>query len=268
VIPRAHITAWRSRAPWATDAQVEQDLVLSRALVALFQQPLLCRSLLFRGGTALHKVVLPPAARYSEDLDLVQAEAGPIGSVMGAVRAALDHWLGKPRTERSAASVRLTYRFQSEGPPMTPLRLKIEINTREHLHVLPLEAREFVVETAWFTGRAHVPVYAIEELLGTKLRALYQRRKGRDLFDVADALARAPGIRPEEVTRCFGAYLAEAGARVSRADFEANLASKLEDHRFAGDIPPLLTSEARERYDPFAAGELVSRLLLPNLPAS
>lgn len=170
MIPRSHITAWRSRAPWATDAQVEQDLVLSRALVALFQQP--------------------------------------------------------------------------------------------------LETREFAVETAWFSGRAHVPVYAIEELLGTKLRALYQRRKGRDLFDIADALARAPGIRPEEITRCFGAYLAEAGSRVSRTDFEANLASKLEDHRFNGDIPPLLTSEASERYNPLAAGELVRRLLLPNLPAT
>jgi hypothetical protein len=41
VIPRAHITAWRATAPWATDAQVEQDLVLSRALVEICADPLL-----------------------------------------------------------------------------------------------------------------------------------------------------------------------------------------------------------------------------------
>ena len=35
------------------------------------------RSLAFRGGTALYKLYLTPAARYSEDIDLVQVEAGP-----------------------------------------------------------------------------------------------------------------------------------------------------------------------------------------------
>ncbi len=36
MIPRAHVTAWRAKAPWASDAQVEQDLVVSRAIVELF----------------------------------------------------------------------------------------------------------------------------------------------------------------------------------------------------------------------------------------
>jgi hypothetical protein len=38
MIPRAHITAWRSQAPWPTDAQIEQDLVLTRALTEIFKQ--------------------------------------------------------------------------------------------------------------------------------------------------------------------------------------------------------------------------------------
>lgn len=41
MIPRAHVTAWRANAPWSNDAQVEQDLVLSRALVEIFSDPLL-----------------------------------------------------------------------------------------------------------------------------------------------------------------------------------------------------------------------------------
>ena len=36
----------------------------------------------------------------------------------------------------------------------------------------------------WFTGAAKVLTYDLDELLGTKLRALYQRKKGRDLFDL------------------------------------------------------------------------------------
>ena len=86
MIPRADIIAWRSRVKWKSDAQVEQDLILSRALVELFSQKFLTMNLAFRGGTALHKLHLTPASRYSEDLDFVQITAGPIGSVLDAIR--------------------------------------------------------------------------------------------------------------------------------------------------------------------------------------
>ena len=97
MIPFDYITEWRATAPWVQDAQVEQDLVLSRALVAIFQAPTLASSLAFRGGSALYKLHLIPAARYSEDLDFVQTTPGPIGAVLDAVRGALDSWLGMPR---------------------------------------------------------------------------------------------------------------------------------------------------------------------------
>ena len=66
MIPRAHITAWRRHTPWLTDAQVEQDLILSRALVEIFAAPALSSQLAFRGGTALHKLHLSPPSRYSD----------------------------------------------------------------------------------------------------------------------------------------------------------------------------------------------------------
>lgn len=68
MIPRDYITEWRGNAPWVQDFQVEQDLVISRALVAIFSHPLLHDTLAFRGGTALYKLYLKPAARYSEDI--------------------------------------------------------------------------------------------------------------------------------------------------------------------------------------------------------
>ena len=55
MIPQAHITAWRAVAPWGDDAQVEQDLVLSRAVVERFTDAELTEPLAPRGGTALDK---------------------------------------------------------------------------------------------------------------------------------------------------------------------------------------------------------------------
>ena len=97
MIQRAYITEWRTKAPWPLDEQVEQDLIVSRALVNLYSEEELRREVAFRGGTALHKLFLQAPARYSEDIDLVQIEAGKIGPVMDAVRRALDSWLGEPQ---------------------------------------------------------------------------------------------------------------------------------------------------------------------------
>jgi predicted nucleotidyltransferase component of viral defense system len=84
MIPRDVLAEWREEAAWARDANVEQDLVISRAIVEIFRDPELGQALAFRGGTALHKVHIRPAARYSEDIDLVQATAGRAGPGSGA----------------------------------------------------------------------------------------------------------------------------------------------------------------------------------------
>jgi len=64
MIPRDYITAWRTEAPWVEDAQVEQDLVISRALVEIYSNPLLCEALAFRGGTALYKLHVPGSSSH------------------------------------------------------------------------------------------------------------------------------------------------------------------------------------------------------------
>lgn len=86
MIPRDYVTEWRREALWIDDSQVEQDLVISRALVEIFSQPALRKSLAFRGGTALYKLRIKPPARYSEDIDLVQINAEPAGPIMDALR--------------------------------------------------------------------------------------------------------------------------------------------------------------------------------------
>ena len=174
MIPRDYITAWRVHAPWANDAQVEQDLVISRTLVELFRVPELASELAFRGGTALYKLFLTPPPRYSEDIDLVQVRSEPIGNTLDQMRTVLDPWLGSPRWKLKKGRVNLVYRFESEDQPPLKLRLKIEINTREHYTELELESVPFYVYNPWFSGLAKISTYALDELLGTKLRALYQ----------------------------------------------------------------------------------------------
>ena len=107
MIPSANITEWRATAPWSQDAWVEQDLVISRAIVEMFGVAEIAERLAFRGGTALHKLHLHPAARYSEDIDLVQVCPEPIGETLDVVRAALDPWLGTPRRQLKRGRVNL-----------------------------------------------------------------------------------------------------------------------------------------------------------------
>jgi predicted nucleotidyltransferase component of viral defense system len=259
VIPEAAITHWRNVAPWPQDAQVEQDLVLSRVLVEIFREPSLASTLLLRGGAALHKLFLSPARRYSEDIDLVQAAAGPIGPILDAIRERLDPFLGKPRRENNPANVTLRYRMESEIPPVVPLRLKVEINTREHFVVFDVAARTHAVQSPWFEGEARIPTYVLEELLATKLRALFQRRKGRDLFDLWTGLE-AGGVDPRRIVEAFRAYMKAEGAEVGRIAFERNLAAKVASRAFGDDLRPLLAPPVR--YDATEAARLVTERLL------
>ncbi len=263
MIPRANITAWRNQAPWPSNEQVEQDLVLSRALVAMFSDDTVAEQIVFRGGTALHKLFFGASGRYSEDIDLVQRDAGPIGSLIDAMRETLDPWLGSPKWKQGQGRFTLYYRFETSFAPATSVRLKIEINTREHFSVLGTTKQSFSVANPWFTGTADLQVYELDELLGTKMRALYQRKKGRDLFDLWIAM-QSEHANSKRVVECFQRYMEHDSATVSRAEFEANLAAKLESDVFLEDIDPLIPADMQ--YEPMVAAEVVQGGLIARLP--
>ena len=262
MIPRGYIDAWRSQAPWRSNAMVEQDLIIARSMLALFSNPELSRQLVFRGGTALHKLYFHPARRYSEDIDLVQIEAGPIGPVFDALRDTLTPLLGEPQRKQGPGVVTLTYRMASEIPPVIPLRLKVEINAREHFTVLGIRKVPFTMASPWFTGTCEAPTFALEELLGTKLRALYQRRKGRDLFDLWLGLTEGRAD-PEQIVTCFRAYMKHGGLKVSRQEFAQNLADKRRHPAFTADFGDLLP--VGFQYDLHAGFAVIENELLSRL---
>ncbi len=265
MIPRDYITAWRQHVPWVDEAQVEQDLVISRALVEIFSRPLLHEALAFRGGTALYKLHLKPVARYSEDIDLVQTRAEAAGPMMDELRRVLNPWLGEPAYRQSAGRVTFSYRFTSEGLPPVTLKLKVETNTREHFSVYGLSIVPFTVKSPWFAGDCQIQTYDLNELLGTKLRALFQRAQGRDLFDLATAL-HSGKADPARIVEAFAAYMKHDGTSVSRQVFERNLAGKMKDAEFTADIGPLLA--AGHEWNIATAAAEVSDQILALLPDS
>ncbi|MFR9495324.1 MAG: nucleotidyl transferase AbiEii/AbiGii toxin family protein, partial [Rikenellaceae bacterium] len=132
MINRQAIVQWRTNAPWNKSEQVEQDLIICRALVAIFSDEFLASELAFRGGTALHKLYISPQARYSEDIDLVQINEGAIGPIIDRLKVVLD-FLPNVKVMQKRHNNTLKYRMESEIPPTVPIRLKVEINCKEHL---------------------------------------------------------------------------------------------------------------------------------------
>lgn len=236
MIPEYCLTEWRQQVPWIRDYQVEQDLIISRALVSLYENPKIKDNLVFRGGTALHKLYIKPAARYSEDIDLVQIKSAPIGEMLNEIRSSLS-WLGEPARKLTERSAKLFYRYTANDN--TQKKLKIEINTTEHFRIFDFVDSEFSVSNSWFTGQSALRTYQLNELMGTKIRALYQRRKGRDLFDLWIVL-RDNLIDPDIVLKVFLAHCNKDNQNVTRALFEKNLHEKIRFDDFRHDILDLL----------------------------
>lgn len=242
MIPAAFIQAWSAKAPWPDARQIEQDLIISRALCDLFNAPGLKGKIAFRGGTAINKLLFRQPLRYSEDIDLVQTQAEPIGATVDAIRGALS-WLGKCNREQAGHSMHLVFKFIPEVDPQTTLKLKVEINTREHEPLFGIKSYPFQVENDWYQGKTEILSFEPEELFGTKLRALLQRRKNRDLFDLHHGLEQL-GMDLNKLIACFDHYLALEGKPITRAIAEQRMLDKL-TRSLIEDIAPLLPSSIR-----------------------
>lgn len=259
MIPRAHVIAWSDRVPWRTQEQVEQDLVLRRLVVEIFSEPALREELAFWGGTCLHTLHLPSPFRYSEDLDFRRRSAGAIGPVLGALRVVAGRvgmTVVKVETGRHP-KVRLRVPYETGGE----MRVKIKMNTRERRPVLGFQSRLAAVASPWFSGSAEVVTFATEEILATKVRAMFEREKGRDLFDLWLGLELL-GLDGREIARVF-----EVGYRPVKFSI-AGLRKLLEERLAAGaldaDVRPLLGTGA-PTYEPGAALDRVEREVLAHV---
>ena len=222
MIPAQNIVAWSKTAPWSEPRQVEQVLIISRALVELFSDPFLRGELRFRGGTALNKLHFPKPQRYSEDIDLVRTTGGPIGPVLDQIRRFSSHGsAGRASTkamwpQSSASAFSLKAKERRSGSRSRSTRVSAKPTTR-------LSRRPSGSRNPWFAGEAGIPTFSIEEMLATKLRALLQRNKGRDLVDLSHSLEVFPDLSTVRVVELLRRYLALSEQAISRAQAEERM---------------------------------------------
>jgi len=138
----------------------------------------------------------------------------------------------------SAGRGRLQAKYTPEVDAQATLKLKVEINAREHASLLSVRRYPFAVENDWYHGTAEIASLEPEELFGTKLRALRQRRRNRDLFDLHQGLEQLP-LAPERVIDCFDHALALEGKPITRAMAEQRMREK-STRSLTEDVAPML----------------------------
>lgn len=281
-----HLTAWQAHAPWPKRSQVEQDLRLSRGVAAIFGDETLSDHLAMRGGTVLHKGHLSPATRYSEDIDLVLTKRmGPddlekhlnrvLVPVLGtpAPSVIADAWLAVRNVMRPSRILRIAFKFIPVGLRL-PQTIKVEVNLSEHKALYPLVTvglRTMNEDGDILTADARS--YDLNEMLGTKTRALMQRKQGRDLYDLWHAweLSQAGttlfAVDGKKAMEAFEWYLSNEGTGMGRQEAEALLAARLKDGKFRADMRTLLRPGLLT-FDVDAAADVVRSAYLSKLSAA
>ncbi|MDA8093563.1 MAG: nucleotidyl transferase AbiEii/AbiGii toxin family protein [Betaproteobacteria bacterium] len=279
LLTQRDVIAHQALVPWPNRRQVEQDLLLCQAMVALFNDDFLKGQIAMRGGTLLHKVHLAPASRYSEDIDLVVVGDRPKEHIEKALRRVLSDVLGKPAASvwgavrlavrnalRPSEILRLTYRLDCVSEHGSePLEIVVEANVTERTPHREIVRVPFAHSFRGQDASVAVNAFDIHEMLGTKMRAMFQRRRGRDLFDLYWALTHAPKpVDPHGIIESFRHYMDQEGAVAGREEFVGILRGHLRDPGFLTDMDALL--RVGIQYDPMEAADFVTEHLLNRLP--
>lgn len=271
------VLAHQAAVPWPSALQVEQDLLLCRSMHAIFSDAFLREHVAMRGGTVLHKVHLAPPARYSEDIDLVATSARPEADLRRALARVLGEVLGSParsawaslglavrNAARPSRVLRSAYELPSVAEPGRTVRIVVETNVTERRSHRGIVSKDFAFELGGATLRCALRSFDLHEILGTKLRALFQRAQGRDLFDLYHALRTDPSIDARAVVDAFVHYMERERTPAHRETFVALLEERLRDRGFRSDMHSLLRPGIE--YDVRAAAALVTQKLLALLP--
>lgn len=161
--------------------------------------------------------------------------------------------------------LRMTYSVPSIIEPRTDLDIVVEANVTERTPHRPIVEIPFEFSFRDAPVQTRINAYDLHEMLGTKMRALFQRKRGRDLFDLYWTLTLAkPPVNPVAVIKSFQHYLRQEGSDAGRAEFLEILESHLADRGFCSDMDPLL--RVGVVYDPLKAGDYVKQTLLSLLP--
>ena len=185
---------------------VEKDYVLGWLLWGISADSELGASWVFKGGTCLKKCYIE-TYRFSEDLDFTVLPGGPVQSdevgpaivrVLERVteESGIDFSVAEPRFRSRQAERSTEGRVYYRGPRAAPMaaRVKLDLTSDE------VVARETVMRPIAHPYEealpepAEVRCYSFEELFAEKLRAMGERSRPRDLYDIVN-LYRRPDLR-------------------------------------------------------------------------
>jgi predicted nucleotidyltransferase component of viral defense system len=223
------------RAEWTLDiAVIEKDYLLGWLLAGIASHPVLGRAWVFKGGTCLRKCYYE-TFRFSEDLDFTVMPDGPDDPVeLRQAFSQVAEWLheesgieltvdsaafrrrqnkrGKPTTQGRIA-------YRGPNPQPTLPKVKLDITADE-----VLAGRPVLRPIGHPYGDAPLPAgrvlsYSITELFAEKLRALTERCRPRDLYDVVH-MHRHPDLigRQQAVAAALARKCEHAGIEVPTLD--------------------------------------------------
>ena len=229
MIPKRELMELRTE--WSLDVGViEKDYMLGWLLAGIANNPDLRDTWVFKGGTCLRKCYYE-TYRLSEDLDFTVINGGPeepeqLSTIFRRVgewvreQSGIDLLLddasfrrrqnrrGKPTTQGSIA-------YRGPNPPPSLPKVKIDVTSDELLAETPnLRPIGHQYSDEPLPGEG-VICYSLVELFGEKLRALAERCRPRDLYDVVH-MHRHPdliGLAPE-VSSILRRKCAHAGIAV------------------------------------------------------
>jgi len=202
VIPRAAVQA-RAREWGLTEEVVEKDYVLGWLLWGIGARPTLRDHWVFKGGTCLKKCFVE-TYRFSEDLDFTVLEGGPLEpkDLLPALTEMLD--LVEQETGITLSSRQPAIRLRPDGrsaegrvyyrgPRETPGEARVKLDlTYDETIIEPTVRREIAhAYDDTLPGDGAVRCYSFAEVFAEKLRALGQRTRPRDLYDVVNLYRRA-----------------------------------------------------------------------------
>ena len=199
---------------------VEKDYVIGWMLWGIGSDPRLSNFWAFKGGTCLKKCYIE-TFRFSEDLDFTVFPGGPINpdellpifveiidriNDASGIELSLREPFIRVRPGGDSAEGRLYYR----GPRNTPQEasLKLDLTSSEQVvrpSVLRPISHQYPDE---LPGPAEIRCYGFEEVFAEKLRAMGERSRPRDLYDIVnlfrrrDFLPHADLIRSVYIEKC------------------------------------------------------------------
>lgn len=183
------------------------------------------------------------------------AQAFPDMSV-GSIARALTAWLGETVVKQKKHNNMLVFKVQTTDMDAGEIYLKVKINCKKHFSVFPMVRVPFAMNSLCFKGACEVLTYELAELAGTKLRAVYQRRKGRDLFDLWKIMSMYLELDKGKVIESYERNLGFMASHLpTYKEFVLNMDGKLQDEEFLMDTEMILGPQVE--YAPLVAWEKV-----------